>query len=161
MNRTLPPRPDRRSKHTWKRRCRYYYHRFWRMQGTPDEIALGLAIGVFSGMFPFFGLQIIIAVAIATILRANKIMAALGTWISNPFTYLPIYLLNFHVGQWLLGHSDNSGWAGELSSWQALLTLSSTVLTELLLGCLVMGSIVSILCYLIARSLLSHRRQRP
>ena len=38
---------------------RYWYIRLMRLQGHPREIAKGFALGVFSGFFPWMGLQII------------------------------------------------------------------------------------------------------
>ena len=39
--------------------CRYWWIRLVRLQGHPREIARGFALGVFSGFFPWMGLQII------------------------------------------------------------------------------------------------------
>jgi len=98
----VSPRPRSR----WRRMVRYLALRVMRMQATPRAIARGIAAGAFSGLFPFFGLQIIIAVALCVPLRGNKIAAAAATWISNPFTYVPIYLFNLQVGQWILGQQQ-------------------------------------------------------
>ena len=99
---TSAPKKRKRSRQKWRRQLRYFYIRFVRMRGTPEAIGRGIAAGVFAGWFPLFGLQTIIGVAIASVVRGNKIMAAAGTWISNPFTYVPIYYFNFRIGQVLL-----------------------------------------------------------
>jgi uncharacterized protein (DUF2062 family) len=75
----------------------------WRQEGTPGQRARGLAVGVFSGCYPFFGLQTLLGVALASVVRGNHLLAAAGTWISNPFTYLPLYWLNYRLGCTLLG----------------------------------------------------------
>jgi uncharacterized protein (DUF2062 family) len=82
----------------WKRQLRYLYLRFLRLQGSPQYLARGIASGVFSGCFPLFGLQIIIGVTIATVFRGHRIMAAAATWVSNPFTYVPLFAFNYQVG---------------------------------------------------------------
>jgi len=57
-----------------------------------------LAIGVFSGCFPFFGFQTLMGVFFAKLAKGNIFLAAIGTWISNPFTYIPLYYFNYKVG---------------------------------------------------------------
>ena len=76
--------------------------------GSPLFNAKGLAIGVFSGCFPFFGFQTLIGVFFAKLAKGNIILAAIGTWISNPFTYIPLYYFNYKVGSIFLNHSPNN-----------------------------------------------------
>jgi len=71
---------------------------FWKQDGSPYFNAKGIAVGVFSGCFPFFGIQTLIGIFFARLIKGNIVLAAIGTWISNPFTYIPLYLLNFKVG---------------------------------------------------------------
>jgi len=81
---------------------------FRKQNGSPFFNAKGLAIGVFSGCFPFFGFQTLIGVFFAKLARGNIYLAALGTWISNPFTYIPLYYFNYRVGSFFLNNtSDN------------------------------------------------------
>ncbi len=75
---------------------------FWKQKGSPSQRALGLGVGIFCGCFPFFGLQTLMGVFLAKIVKANSILAAVGTWISNPFTYVPLYFFNYRVGSLLL-----------------------------------------------------------
>ncbi|MGB7312113.1 MAG: DUF2062 domain-containing protein, partial [Nodosilinea sp.] len=104
---TPSPKPAMRktTQPQWRRQIRYVYLRFLRLQGTPEQLARGLASGVFSGCFPLFGFQIVLGIAAATVLRGNRIMAAAATWVSNPFTYVPIFAFNYQVGLWLVGGS--------------------------------------------------------
>ena len=57
---------------------------------TPHAIALGSAIGLFLAMTPTVGVQVILAVAICTVVRANRIAAVVLVFVSNPLTMLPI-----------------------------------------------------------------------
>lgn len=82
----------------------------WRQEGSPGQRARGLAAGVFMGCFPFFGLQMLLSVALASLVRGNHLLAAAGTWVSNPFTYVPLYWLNYQLGCLLLG--PGTGWPG-------------------------------------------------
>ena len=71
---------------------------FRNQNGSPFFNAKGLAIGVFSGCFPIFGFQTLIGIFFAKLAKGNIVLAAIGTWISNPFTYIPLYYLNYKVG---------------------------------------------------------------
>jgi uncharacterized protein (DUF2062 family) len=75
----------------------------WHHEGSHGQRARGLAAGIFMGCFPFFGLQIVLGGALASLVRGNHILAAAGTWISNPLTYLPLYWFNYQLGCLLLG----------------------------------------------------------
>ncbi len=79
------------------------YERFLRIHGTPQEIALGFALGLFVGMSPFLGFHMAIAVFLAALFEWNKVSAAVGVWISNPLTVPVIYPLTYLVGAKLLG----------------------------------------------------------
>ena len=81
---------------------------FRHQNGSPFFNAKGLAIGVFSGCFPFFGFQTLIGVFFAKLARGNIVLAAIGTWISNPFTYIPLYYFNYQVGSIFFNTSSNN-----------------------------------------------------
>ena len=79
---------------------------FSHQNGSPFFNAKGLAIGVFSGCFPFFGFQTLIGVFLAKLAKGNIFLAAIGTWISNPFTYIPLYYFNYRIGSIFLNNSN-------------------------------------------------------
>ena len=89
------------------KRIRKFIAWLWNQEGSPSQRALGFGIGIFSGCFPLFGLQTLMGVFLAKIFKSNTIFAAVGTWISNPFTYVPLYYFNYKVGSLLL-NIDNS-----------------------------------------------------
>lgn len=155
----LRPVPKHSVAKRWRRRLRYFYLRFVRLRGTSKELARGLAAGVFAGLFPLFGLQTIIGVVIASLLRGNKLMAAAGTWISNPLTYVPIYAFNYQVGRWLLGRTDSQPFDNQ-ESLQNWLEMGVDVTAVMFLGCLVMGLLCSVLSYLVGLPLIKRGRQR-
>ena len=79
------------------------YQRFIRMRGTPREISLGLALGLFVGFSPTMGVQIAIAVFLASLLKWNKLAAAIGVQITNPLTAPVIYGFTYWIGAKLIG----------------------------------------------------------
>lgn len=133
-----------------RRKCRYLYLRMLRLRGTPREIALGLAVGVFWGMFPLPGLQTIVAMLTAVVVRGNKLAAAAGTWLSNPLTTLPFTVLNFKTGQWLLGRHDQEFPLESLRSIRGFFQLGTDVVVTYFCGCCITGLGLGILTYIFA-----------
>ena len=80
----------------------------WSHNGSPAHRARGVSAGIFCGCFPFFGLQIFLSFIAAYLVRGNQLLAAAGTLVSNPFTYIPLYWLNYIVGNSLLGPSPET-----------------------------------------------------
>ena len=85
-----------------QRSFRYYYLRVTRQRGTPENIAFGMAIGVFFGLLIPVG-QIVAALLAATLLKANRMTAFLGTWVSNPATFMLMVLFYLTFGQTITG----------------------------------------------------------
>ena len=89
------------------KRIRKFISWLWNQEGSPYQRALGFSVGIFSGCFPFFGFQTLIGIFLARVFKGNTILAAVGTWISNPFTYVPLYYFNYRVGSFLLNRDTN------------------------------------------------------
>ncbi len=83
----------------FKRIIRYCYLRVVRIKAPAESIALGLAAGVFAGAMPFLSLQMVIAIALAFLIRGNPIAAALGTWWTNPFNWAIVFPLFYMLGK--------------------------------------------------------------
>jgi hypothetical protein len=66
------------------------------LDDTPHRIALGMAIGVFISWTPTVGFQMLAAVPLAYLLRANRVAGVIGVYLSNPFTLVPMYWLDYH-----------------------------------------------------------------
>jgi len=152
-------KPENSKQPWWLRRIDYYKRRLLRLQGSESAIARGIAVGAFAGMFPIFGFQTLVGVLLAVLLKGHKLAAVAATWISNPLTYVPIFAFNYQLGQWLLGTEDISIDEIDFQSSSALLELGFTFVLALFVGCLVMGSIVSICSYFIALRGIRHFRQ--
>ncbi|PID74110.1 MAG: hypothetical protein CSB33_00345 [Desulfobacterales bacterium] len=84
------------------------YKRFVRIRGNPHEIALGFALGIFVGMSPTMGIQMAIAVFLASLLGWNKLTAAAGCWISNPVTAPFLYSMTYLTGAHFMADPPNS-----------------------------------------------------
>jgi uncharacterized protein (DUF2062 family) len=95
------------ARNSLNRRFRYVYLRFIRLRGSPHELALGMAFGIFAGMTPIMPFHMVVAVALALVFKASKITSTAGTWICNPLTIYPIYKYCYHIGSSILGLSPN------------------------------------------------------
>ncbi len=144
----------------YERQLKYYYIRFLRLRGEPHELALGIALGVFSGMMPILPFQIALAVALALLFKASKITAALGTWASNPLNWYFIYLYDFKLGAYLLGVEGGQEMLKSLIAsisrhddlaviWGKLFSSGITLVSSLLIGGIIIGVVLATPTYFI------------
>jgi hypothetical protein len=104
IERKSPKNPASRTREaSWNRKLRLLSLRLLRLRAQPDEVAGGMSIGVFIGFTPTVPLHTVLAVAVALLLRKSKLAAALGCWIANPFVLPLIYVLDYRLGQVILG----------------------------------------------------------
>ena len=68
----------------------------------PESIAAGWALGMFVGCAVPFGLQLIISIPLAMMMRVSKLGATLATFITNPVTIFFIYPAQTYVVNKLL-----------------------------------------------------------
>lgn len=119
--------------------------RLIRLRIEPDEIARGMALGLFIGMTPTFGVQIFLALIFAVLLRQNKIAALIGVWNTNPLTAPIIYGLEYEIGRLLL---DLPRPARSIEfSVDAMHELGWLLVSPLCLGSLVLGIPVALIGY--------------
>lgn len=165
---------------------RWLRHWIWRVlrkivhpHATAHDIALGTAIGVFIGLTPTVGLQMVIGVFIATLIGVSRIAAALPAWITNPVTIIPIYTFNYWVGTLLIPNApDIERFRNELtqireismngsfgSALMAILELGVDILVPLWIGCVLVGLVAALPTYPIMlrvvrrfREVISHKR---
>lgn len=156
----------------WRKSRRFIIHRVLHADDTPHRIALGIGIGIFVGLTPTVGFQMLIAGAIAVAFRANKLVCIPMVWITNPVTLVPIYAACFSLGNALIGQGTARGGdaavghlqtlaaethAGpvsrllDLSFWRDLALGITRVGAELWLGCLIVAVVGAIIAYLLSR----------
>jgi hypothetical protein len=137
----------------------YLRRRLQRVRDRPHSIACGLGVGVFAACLPLFGGQTAIGVILAILLRGNKLCAALGTWLSNPLTYVPIFWLNYNLGLVLLPNfraPDHLRW----DSLDDMLQQMRDISIPLGVGSVVMGVLLGTITYAVSLFLLTLRNQR-
>lgn len=99
------------------RRIRLWLGSLLALNGSPRGIAGGFALGVALSLIPIPFLGMVLALAIAPLVRANIPATYLGTAVINPVTGAFFYFAELYAGLWLLGRPLPS-WA-ELSALDA------------------------------------------
>jgi uncharacterized protein len=91
--------------------------RLWHMHR--QSVALGVAIGVVTGLIPG-PVQILLAIIVAIPFRANVLAAAAATFYTNPFTFIPLYMMAYSVGTLVTGEPISNLVPPDFSfSWSA------------------------------------------
>ena len=134
------------------------FERFIRIRGTPREIALGFALGLFIGFSPTMGIQIAMGVFVAALLKWNKITAAIGVQVTNPLTAPFIYSITYVIGAKLIGLKETFIWtdAFDLSKLIDMLEKAPAIFAALTIGGIVIGAPVSIIGYFVSHAVIEN-----
>ena len=132
---------------------------FLKQNGSPFFNAKGIAVGVFCGCFPFFGFQTLLGLFLARVAKGNLFLAAIGTWISNPFTYVPLYFFNYKVGSSLLKNSSDIIFDKDLMI-EELWVQGSVFSSRLILGSALVGLLLASISGVIAFLLYKRKNKK-
>jgi uncharacterized protein len=75
----------------------------FRIKDEPKVIAKGFALGSFIGMLPIPGFQVMVSLAIASLLKVNKKAACLAVFNTNLATGAFVFSFNYWLGKQILG----------------------------------------------------------
>ena len=158
----------------YRRISRFLVHRILHTDDSPSRIARGVAIGVFVAWLPLIGLQMLIALGLSFIFRANKLVGLSVVWISNVFTLVPIYYPSYRLGSALLGtdavgteafthefteiYYSSEPWASRLKELADL--LFEGILYPTFIGSLVLGFLLAIVAYFLTIKAVKRYRAR-
>ncbi len=142
-----------------------------KLRSSPRAIAGGLGLGTFIAFTPTIGVQLILAIVVATLFNFNRPAAMIPVWITNPITVAPIYTFNYWLGSRIWDGPPLSEVTGlfieigktmaRLEFWDiqklilAVLQMGKDVLIPLLLGSLIIGAITGAIVYGFSLNLLS------
>ncbi len=82
--------------------------------GSPERLAFAFSLGVFLGFSPLLGLHTLLGLALAIVLRLNKLVVLVGVYLNNPWVILPFYGLSMLVGVHITGTPPGASTWGEL-----------------------------------------------
>lgn len=135
------------------------------LNGSPHGIALGFTLGLALSLIPVPFLGMVVALALAPLLRANLPATYAGSAVVNPLTGPAIYFAELWVGAMLL-RVDAPSWAEarafESDQWFALFR---EVLPAFALGGLVVAASAALIVYpslrLLVRRVQSRQTEAP
>jgi uncharacterized protein len=110
---------------------------------TRESVARGMALGIFFGLMPFFGLQIVLSLVFCFLFRVNVSAAVIATFISNPLTTGGIVWVQLLIGQKLAGPVE----PGELEAYAGALKFLVTYGKPLLIGSAITSVVGALLAY--------------
>jgi uncharacterized protein (DUF2062 family) len=163
--------PWRRTMQSW----RVVLRRVLRLRASPHEIALGCAAGAFISITPLLGVQTLLAIVLATLLRASVPAAILGTFVGNPLSWPFIWASTYAMGLQIVGLNgvfDPAVFQRDMSVlWSEVLersphvldataTLLWPLLWPMLAGSVPVGLLTGAVVYYISRNLVSAWRAR-
>lgn len=142
-----------------RRSSRYFYDRFVRLHGSPEQIAWGAALGFFVAMSPTMGIQTYIAVPLAALFRISKVAAATTVWLTNPLTAPFIYGFNYMAGAKLLGYPLKTSFTSN-PSWQTFWHSGKCVFLALTVGGILTGVVVGVAGYFLTLFMVRAAREK-
>ncbi|MCK9573986.1 MAG: DUF2062 domain-containing protein [Candidatus Omnitrophica bacterium] len=146
-----------------KRLITVLYIKLVRTNDTPQKIALGFGLGVFTGILP--GTGPIAAVFLASLARVNRATALLGSLATNTWLSFVTFLMSIKIGSSIIG----ANWQDIKEKWSLFLNNFTfaglfkisvlKMIFPVMLGYLVVAIFCGLLSYIAAILILSIRRK--
>jgi len=146
-----------------KKKLQQFHDRFISLQGDPQTIALGMAMGVFIGVTPTIPLHTALIILLGIIFKQNISAAYLGSWlISNPVTIPILYYAQYELGMHLLGIAHDKLMLADYSI-SSILGLGMQIYLPILFAGLVMAPFFAVPAYFVTRHFVKaiRKRQEP
>jgi uncharacterized protein (DUF2062 family) len=136
-------------------------YEFKNIRNEPSQIAWGGAIGIFVAVTPTMGIQTVLALFIATLFRANRIIAGVLVWITNVFTAIPLYFVVCYAGKLILSRTIDYKLLEQVSwyDWHSYWDFFITHFLALWLGALVLGTVGGGITYILLFNLTKYFRR--
>jgi len=128
------------------------------IEDTPERTAMAYSIGVFLGFSPFLGFHMILGIALAFLLKLNRVAVLAGVWSNTPWFIIPFYSFATWIGMKMTGFriehgvfSDlfRSGMSGGFlgSQFWSQLTSQWGLLLSFGVGSLLLAALLSLTAY--------------
>jgi uncharacterized protein (DUF2062 family) len=136
------------------------------LDDPPWRLALSLAVGVFISFTPFYGLQTLLAIGTAVVLRLNRAATVTGTWLNLPWFAPLVYAGALRLGTLVIPDPQGirGAWLAQILSepgslsWRDLPVLLDHVSLPLLVGTSLLGGVAGIVTYVVSFRLITRRR---
>lgn len=110
---------------------------------TPRDIGWAVAMGVFIGVLPLYGLHLPICIVLARQLRLNQVLTYAAAQISLPFFAPFLIVAEIEVGQWLRYGKADPADPDTVPTGLSLLQEAPDLFLSCLLGSLVIGAVAA------------------
>ena len=162
---------------------RFLKFRVLHVNDSPKRIAMGVGLGLFVSWTPILGVHMMIALFLAIITKANKLVSIAVVWVNNPFTCIPMWSSGYIFGKMILKIFTGTGndlpdditqkvssfnlleifsRFFELTFWKEMGASVWSKGPELWLGCLILGLISGIAGYFLTYHFITkHRKKNP
>lgn len=126
-------------------------------QPDPHKVALSLAVGCSAAFLPPFGFHTVLVIAIGSLLKTGVPLAVLGTWINNPWTFVPIflpaYVMEIKIGEYLLREETVFPSLRALSKMptSAIIVQVKLVIWPFICGSVIVSVLIFLVTYLVTR----------
>jgi hypothetical protein len=153
-----------RSRNKIYRFFKLVYIKLFRIDDTPQKIALGFGLGVFLGVFPGTGL--LASLVLAWFLRLNRAAALLGSLLTNTWFSFLAFILAVKTGSVVMGVDWQKVYQESISllkgfNWLNLFKLSILkVILPVIIGYLVIGLCLGFLAYLVTLPIILKLRKK-
>jgi uncharacterized protein (DUF2062 family) len=129
---------------------------------SPNRVAAGWALGMFVGCSIPFGLQLIISVPLAIMMRVSKVGATVGTLITNPVTIFFIYPAQTYVMNLILfdGSLSFDRLMGLEWTWETVRKLGTEAMASFFIGGFVLAIILTPITYFIVKGIVVRHRAK-
>ena len=143
---------------SWVRSARYIVKRMLRVKASPHKIAIGCAAGVFASITPLVGVQMVMAGAIALILRGSIAAAMIATLFGNPLSWPLIWGATYALGSAMIGHPGAAEAAALVHGSDPVWA----ILFAMLVGSIPIGLVSAAVSYgIVARLAAAVQQQQP
>jgi uncharacterized protein (DUF2062 family) len=143
------------------------FRKLLELRDTPHAIAGGVAIGMFWGFTPLFGVKTLLSLGTAWVTRCSKLAAVISVCLHDIVTPLwPILLrLEYDIGYWILSHPHrlppkmemHHMKLGEMLQWTTFLDVG----LPLLVGSMAFAVPAAAIAYVITYAIVKRRPRGP
>lgn len=108
------------------------------------SVARGMAVGLFAAFLPIPA-QMLVAAALAVVVRGNMPIAVSLVWLTNPITMPAVFFCTYQAGAWMMDVPARQ-LPNELT-WEWISGELSTLWQPFLLGSVVVGLVLGVIAY--------------
>lgn len=127
---------------------------------TPNRVAAGFSLGLGLSLVPIPVVGMLVALALAPVLRVNPVATYVGTAVVNPITGTAIYFFELWVGMAVMG-LEPPAWANlrqlDAGGWWVLFV---DLLGPFAIGAAIVATTSSLFGFLVVRTLVARYQRR-